>query len=72
MYTCMCVCVCLPEQPDAETDHHVVEGVEAHHAHQQVLQNHLQIERVASHLQDDKYMIQLFFTVLCVVISFRL
>lgn len=33
---------CVPEQPDAETDHHVVERVKAHHAHQQVLQNNLQ------------------------------
>lgn len=33
---------CVPEQPDAKTDHHVVEGVEAHHAHQQILQNNLE------------------------------
>lgn len=40
---CTSRCVRLPEEPDAETDHHVVEGVEAHHAHQQILQNNLQI-----------------------------
>lgn len=33
---------CVPEQPDAKTDHHVVERVEAHHAHQQILQNNLE------------------------------
>lgn len=33
---------CVPEQPDTKTDHHVVERVKAHHAHQQVLQNNLQ------------------------------
>lgn len=43
-----CVCV-LPEQPDAEADHHVVEGVEAHHAHQQILQNNLQGRQIWSH-----------------------
>lgn len=31
----------VPEQPNAKTDHHVVEGVKAHHAHQQVLQDNL-------------------------------
>lgn len=36
---------CVPEQPDTKTDHHVVEGVKAHHAHQQVLQNNLQKQR---------------------------
>lgn len=34
-------CLRVPEQPDAKTDHHVVERVEAHHAHQQILQNNL-------------------------------
>lgn len=60
MYACVCVYLCLPEQPYAETDHHVVEGVEAHHAHQQVLQDNLQIKRVASHLQDVTDSVRLF------------
>lgn len=33
--------LCVPEQSDAETDHDVVERVEAHHAHQQILQDNL-------------------------------
>lgn len=37
----ICVCVCLPEQPDAETDRDVVERVKAHHAHQQILKDDL-------------------------------
>lgn len=36
-----CVAVCLPEQPDAETDRDVVERVKAHHAHQQILKDDL-------------------------------
>lgn len=34
-------CVSVPEQSNAETDHDVVERVEAHHAHQQILQDDL-------------------------------
>lgn len=35
------VSLSLPEQSNAETDRDVVERVEAHHAHQQILQNNL-------------------------------
>lgn len=37
----MRVCVSVPEKSNAETDHDVVERVEAHHAHQQILQDDL-------------------------------
>lgn len=42
------LCVCVPEQPDAKTDHDVVEWVETHHAHQQILQNNLQRRKTCS------------------------
>lgn len=62
----------VPEQPNAKTDHYIVEGVEAHHAHQQVLQNHLQIKRVALNRLDHKEVNLLIFLVLRKAISFML
>lgn len=35
------VCVGVPEESNAKANHNVVERVEAHHAHQQILQNNL-------------------------------
>lgn len=43
-YFCYCSTsqyLCVPEQSDAETDRDVVERVEAHQAHQQILQDNL-------------------------------